>query len=225
MISGFPLILMISDEETKRSFKDAFSLGAGTLAVALCAALTIRLDAHLGAIRSEMSFTENTQLFFILLTAFNFVRLGIKERHLKHAIGLIVGFFVVVFIRECDGYLDLIRHGFWIVPALTVTGAALFYASFGIKTLVREFAEILSSPFLIVVIGVILLLTYSRIFGMADFWKELMAENYLREVKTAAEESTELLSYGLIWLGSALCRRHFEKRRSAGTREDAAGTR
>lgn len=216
--------MQILDEKSKESYFTAFKFTFGVLLIALIANLTLRLDAHFGIIRSEMSFTENTQLLFVFLTIFSFFRLGREHPELRRAVALIVGFFVVVFIRECDGYLDEIRHGFWVVPALTVTAVAVGYALRDWRSCIREMAEILASPGLLVVSGVVLLLVYSRLFGMGVFWQGVMTENYLREVKVIAEEGTELLAYGLIWLSALFTRREFRIRGNAATRKEAAET-
>lgn len=211
------------DEKSKRSFITAFKFTFGVLFIALTANLTLQLDVHFGIIRSEMSFTENTQLLFVLMTIVCFFRLGRERPELRRAVALIVGFFTVVFIRECDGYLDAIHHGCWIVPALAATAVAVAAAMRDGRSCVRELAEILASPGLLVVSGVVLLLVYSRLFGMGVFWQSVMTDNYLREVKVIAEEGTELLAYGLIWLSALFTLSEFRKRGNAAaeTKKDA----
>lgn len=210
------------DEKSKRSFITAFKFTFGVLFIALTANLTLHLDVHFGIIRSEMSFTENTQLLFIFLTILSFFRLGREHPELRRAVSLIVGFFIVVFIRECDGYLDEIHHGCWIVPALAVTAGAVACAMRDWRSCIRELAEILASPGLLVVSGVVLLLVYSRLFGMGVFWQSVMTDNYLREVKVIAEEGTELLAYGLIWLSALFTLSEFRKRGNAAEKNENA---
>lgn len=198
------------DASSKKSFTEAGKFLGGTLAVALIANLTLRIDAALGSIRSEMSFTENTQLIFIALTIYTFCRLLQENSSLKHACALIIGFFCVIFIRECDGYLDRVYHGFWLIPALAVTAIACIFALRDWRSCIFECAKILASPALLVASGTVLLLIYSRLFGMGAFWKEIMGDAYVREVKVIAEEGTELLAYGLILLGALMTRAAFK---------------
>ncbi|MGF1911717.1 hypothetical protein L4C38_20070 [Vibrio kasasachensis] len=47
---------------------------------------------------------------------------------------------------------------------------------------------------------VVLLLVFSRIYGMGAFWQDVMNEYYVREVKNIVEEGIELLCYSLICL-------------------------
>src|SRR5690606_28976404 len=69
----------------------------------------------------------------------------------------------------------------------------------------------------------VLLLVYSRLFGMTTLWHGLLAENYVRVFKNAAEECTELLGYSLI-MAAALtyaAQRVRERRRAlAGSRQE-----
>lgn len=60
----------------------------------------------------------------------------------------------------------------------------------------------------ILVLGMAMLLVFSRLYGMGDFWKEVMDENYIRIIKNISEEAIELLSYLIIAIsGSKIKRR------------------
>lgn len=50
--------------------------------------------------------------------------------------------------------------------------------------------------------AVVLLLVFSRLYGMGSFWHSVMEEHYLREVKNLSEEAIELLCYSLISLSA-----------------------
>ncbi|WP_231472338.1 hypothetical protein [Pseudoxanthomonas suwonensis] len=73
-------------------------------------------------------------------------------------------------------------------------------------------------------IGLVLLLIYSRLFGMTALWEGLLADSYVRVVKNAAEECTELLGYTLV-MASALTyaaqRLHERRKALAGGRVQA----
>lgn len=116
---------------------------------------------------------------------------------------LISAFFAVMFIRELDYWFDMIVHGAWVVPALLVAGSAIFYAIKNGKRTIDQLALILASPHMnMLVTGVMLLLVFSRLFGMGSFWHGVMGEHYISNVKTIAEEGTELLAYCLIAFAS-----------------------
>ena len=48
----------------------------------------------------------------------------------------------------------------------------------------------------------LLVLVYSRIFGMQDLWRGIMLENYDNSVKNAAEEGVEVLGHMLILIAA-----------------------
>ncbi|CAH0492334.1 unnamed protein product [Peronospora farinosa] len=50
--------------------------------------------------------------------------------------------------------------------------------------------------------GFLVVLVFSRLFGIHALWQHLMLGDYNRVVKNMAEEGTELLGYGLCWLAS-----------------------
>ncbi|MGF1878062.1 hypothetical protein L4D77_22480 [Photobacterium frigidiphilum] len=166
--------------------------------------LTFRIDyiyLHTGL--GEISLTESLQLVALIITFINFIIIGKNNQHLKHATFLIAGFFTVLFIRELDFLFDYIVHGFWIYPALFVTIIACLYAYQAKKGIILEMAYLLQKPYMkLVLIGVALLLFFTRLYGMANFWSQVMTEHYLRDVKTISEEGTELLCYSLIALGA-----------------------
>lgn len=197
----------------RTAFTEALKIVGYFVFLALFTNFVLGLDARLGRIRSEMSFTENSQLVFILLVIITFVQFWRENPRLKRACALIVGFFCTVFIRECDGFLDMIVHSFWVVPALAVTAIAVVYALREPRRCAFGLLKIFLSPGCFVVCGVILLFGFSRLFGTAAFWKAVMNDAYLRDVKIIAEEGTELLAYGLILLGSRMTLKEFRRRR------------
>jgi len=50
--------------------------------------------------------------------------------------------------------------------------------------------------------GFLVVLVFSRLFGVHALWQHLMLGDYNRVVKNMAEEGTELLGYSLCWLAS-----------------------
>nr|WP_241033722.1 hypothetical protein [Vibrio maerlii] len=174
------------------------------IAISILVNAAIRLDyVLLGNNLGEISITETLEQFSLLVSAFAFFLLSKHRSDTKHAATLIASFFLVMFIRELDFLFDMIAHGSWVYPALAITFAALAYAAKDIRGTINQLAEILRSPYMnILIIGLMLLLVYSRLFGMGNFWKGVMSEHYVRDVKNIAEEGTELLAYLIISFGS-----------------------
>lgn len=187
--------------------KAAFlKLALNILIVAVVAAgvnLMIQLDVRLGNGISESSFTELSQLVCLAIAGFCFARIAHYRPDLKHALALACGLFAVMFIRENDNTLDVIVHGFWKYPALLVAMAAIIYALSAKKQIVSQMAVLANSQGVnLVVASIILLVVFSRLFGMSSLWQAIMTEGYVRLAKSIAEEGTELLCYALIALSS-----------------------
>lgn len=152
---------------------------------------------------TEASVTESMQLIFLAITAFCFFRLGQVKPELKRAAYLISAFYLVLLIRENDEILDLIYHGAWQVPAILVALLALFYAYKGGKETLTHMSTILSAQNMrFVVTGTIMLLVFSRLYGMGKLWEALMEDKYSRIIKNVSEEGIELLCYSLIAYGA-----------------------
>lgn len=174
------------------------------LAIGFIVNLAIRIDfVFLSGRIGENSVTEMLQQFLLIVSSGAFAYLAKKRPEVKHAAMLISAFFAVMFIRELDYWFDMIVHGAWVVPALLVAGSAIFYAIKNGKRTIDQLALILASPHMnMLITGVMLLLVFSRLFGMGSFWHGVMGEHYISNVKTIAEEGTELLAYCLIAFAS-----------------------
>ncbi|MCT7551528.1 hypothetical protein N5T67_01625 [Aliarcobacter butzleri] len=152
-----------------------------------------------GNFNQENSLIEYFQLIFLFSTIVIFVRLSKKRPDLKYASMLIAAFYLVLFIRENDDIFDLVYHGFWAPWAGFVALIAIIYAFKDWKKGVLELATYLKIPDMkLMIFSVMFLVVFSRLFGMGSFWKHVMKDNYVYEVKAMIEEGTELLAYGLI---------------------------
>ncbi|RJX71375.1 hypothetical protein DZ860_10545 [Vibrio sinensis] len=174
------------------------------LAISLLVIISLRVDVLiLHRDLGETSLTETLQAIMLLATTYNFFSLAQKIKQVRHAAILIGGFFLVLFIREMDVWLDVVAHGSWVIPAIIVAISACFYAYRGGKNTVNEMATILAKPGMVMLVcATVLLLVFSRLYGMSSFWEHVMQDNYLRGVKNISEEAIELLSYSLIALGA-----------------------
>ncbi|ODS10451.1 hypothetical protein [Vibrio scophthalmi] len=185
------------------------------IAVAICLLVNValRIDyVFLGNTLGEASVTEILELVMLAISSASFFLIAKQRPALKHAAVLIGAFFLVMFIRENDGWLDHISHGSWIYPALLTTIAAIIYAAKNGKQSFTQLAVILNtSSANLLIFGLIMLLVYSRLMGMGDFWKGVMSEHYIRDVKNIVEESTELLAYCIIAYASIKIQRALKK--------------
>ena len=200
-------------EESKRIIYKSMLSALTIVAISILVNLSIRVDyVLLGATLGETSVTETLQLIMLAVASWSFFRVSRQESHVSHAAILISGFFAVLMIREMDYWFDMIHHGSWVFPALAITALACAKAYRGGKGTVNEMAIILQSPYMKLLIGsVILLLVFSRLYGMGSFWQHVMGEHYVRDVKNISEEGIELLCYSLIALSAVRTRRELKR--------------
>ena len=200
-------------EESKRIIYKSMLSALTIVAISILVNLSIRVDyVLLGSTLGETSITETLQLVMLAVASWSFFRVSRQESHLSHAAILISGFFAVLMIREMDYWFDMIHHGSWVFPALAITALACAKAYRGGKGTVNEMAIILQSPYMKLLIGsVILLLVFSRLYGMGSFWQHVMGEHYVRDVKNISEEGIELLCYSLIALSAVRTRRELKR--------------
>ncbi|UTZ28364.1 hypothetical protein HB761_16815 [Vibrio campbellii] len=200
-------------EESKRIIYKSMLSALTIVAISILVNLSIRVDyVLLGSTLGETSVTETLQLIMLAVASWSFFRVSRQESHVSHAAILISGFFAVLMIREMDYWFDMIHHGSWVFPALAITALACAKAYRGGKGTVNEMAIILQSPYMKLLIGsVILLLVFSRLYGMGSFWHHVMGEHYVRDVKNISEEGIELLCYSLIALSAVRTRRELKR--------------
>lgn len=145
----------------------------------------------------EQSITELLQALFLLFSLLCFYQLK-RANYLPRAAMLVSGFFAVLLIRELDVYFDIISHGFWIYPALSVAFWCVVYALRKGK-LVEQMSTLLADKNMQTLITfIVLLFVFSRLYGMGDFWEAVMGEHYVRDIKDISEETIELLCYAFI---------------------------
>lgn len=162
--------------------------------------LILRIDIKFfGTFNNESSLLEWFQLLCLFLTITIFTRLSFKIPNLKRASMLIAAFYLVLFIRENDDIFDLVYHGFWAPWAFLVALIAIIYSFKDWKKGILELATYLKIPHMkLMIFSVMFLFVFSILFGMGSFWRQVMQDNFVYEVKAMIEEGTELLAYGLI---------------------------
>jgi len=173
------------------------------LATAL-AAMVPFFDVHNQPYRgSEYLAMEIAQeLILFLVVVINVVR-AIGNPEARPGLLLVAGFFACLLVRELDFVFDRFRHGFWFYCVLAIflvcLGQALRVPSKSISALATYCR---GEGFFLIFSGLLVLFSFSRIFGMQVLWRGLMAEDFVRVVKDLVEEGVELLGYTLILLGS-----------------------
>lgn len=158
-------------------------------------------DNNLG----ELSLTEFLQEGMLLIATCLFGLIAKNNPEIRHAYILITGFFACLLIRELDAFFDLIYHGFWIVPALLVALSAIGYAAKQPQKTIQGLCEhVQNKNSTSMIVGLAILLVFSRLFGMGSLWEGILGDDFVRTVKNIAEEGTEVLGYVMMFY-SALC--------------------
>lgn len=152
----------------------------------------------------EAGITEYFQEGLLLLSVFGFFMLAHLNRDKRGFAILIGGFFGTMLIREFDGMFDAVKHGFWVYPAMAWVGLIMILAARFRHGLLEAMASATRSrSFAYIVIGLAIVLAFSRVFGTSSLWSAALdgaAATAL--VKNAVQEGLELLGYLLIFSGT-----------------------
>lgn len=169
-------------------------------------------DARCDAPFVETGPTEFAQTLFLALSTALFFLEARRSPDMREALVLTGGFIGCMLIREQDYFLDMLSHGCWKWPALALAFCCIAYAAMRPRATVAALARFVQRPhFPFLLVGMVVILIYSRLFGMNILWHALLPDEGSRAAKNAMEESSELLGY-LFVLVSALMLR-FGKRR------------
>ena len=152
---------------------------------------------------SEHSLTEFFQQLLLLVSVGVFIWSAYKVEESRTLYVLIAGFFGCMFLRELDYYFDFITHGFWFYPTLLLASAVIIYSvkhSNNLLNAVKNFAQ--TNSYFNILIGLVIIMIFSRLFGSGSLWKGVMNDDYQHIYKTIIQEGLELFGYLFIFIGS-----------------------
>jgi len=153
----------------------------------------------------EVSVTEISQGVLLFFTASRYFMAATKNAQYHNVFVLLGSFFLVLLIREQDYWFDHISHGVWVYPALIVLLFSWIHFFKDFKSNLHQSISLLCNPNMyFLVTSMLMLIVFTRLIGVGDFWKSVMSDNYVRLVKNICEEGGELLCYYLIALYSYL---------------------
>lgn len=146
----------------------------------------------------ERSLVEVAQLLALSCALLSFCTLAISRNDRRFAV-LASAFFTCMMIRELDAAWDLVADGLWQCLVILVASSGAIYSLLDCREMLRGMARLLASrDGLLLTLGLVLLLVYSRLLGMGSLWHGLLGEQYIRPLKNAIEEGSELLGYVFI---------------------------
>ena len=152
---------------------------------------------------SERSLTEIFQQLLLLSSTGIFIWSATKVAESRTLFILIAGFFGCMFLRELDYYFDMIMHGFWFYPTILLASSVIFYStkhSANLISSVRSFSQ--SNAYFNILVGLVIIMIFSRLFGSGTLWKEVMKDDYHHIYKTIIQEGLELFGYVFLFIGS-----------------------
>ena len=177
-------------------------------AYCLLAALPVMLLRHdlaaTGNALGEDSLVELTQAGFLLTSCLSFLVLAWRRRDDRRFAVLAAAFLGCMLVREQDALLDgLLFHGAWKFVTTPLALGALGWAACDLRATLAGLSRFLSSRAgTVMLLAMMLVLCWSRLFGMTGIWSAVLGEGYVRTVKNAVEETSELLGYTFVLVAS-----------------------
>lgn len=162
----------------------------------------IYLDVTVNQNIKENSFVEFSQEVLLMATTIIFAVQATTKRH--GGLWLVAGFFGCMLVREFDAFFDQIVHGAWKYFALVIIVFVFFKAwRLGKENTITTLSAFMKTrSFVFIFIGLLIVLVYSRLFGMGELWHSIMTDHFNRTVKNVVEEGSELWGYALVFWGS-----------------------
>lgn len=154
---------------------------------------------------NESSYTEKFQQAFLIISSLLSFFYASKKKNLKWFFVSLGTLLLMIFIREYNNFLDnYVMNGLWESLVAIVFIIYLFFIVRNFKALLSQIIDVLPTfSFGVFFVGFLIVMIFSRIFGLDPIWENLLGDNFIRPIKRIAEEGTELLGYSLMFL--AVC--------------------
>lgn len=194
----------------KQSTRIAYAIGEFLLltVMALIPPVLVYIDISVvGLGAGELAVTEFTQEGLLFMVALLFWYGAWQHPGSRGFLVLIAGFFSSMLMREMDALFDEISQGFWFWPAIVIAVSSIIYATaYSRNTVIKAMnAFVKTKPYYFILIGLIILLVFSRVFGSGSLiWQDLLGEAYSKAFRASLQEGLELLGYVYIAYGAFL---------------------
>jgi len=155
----------------------------------------------------ERSSVEMMQFLLLLSSSLMFLNLSVSRADILGGMFLIGAFILCMAIRELDWITDRIPYLSWAHLVTLVLILAMWIAVRNKETVVHGlavFAESRASVWMI--IGLLCVLVFSRLFGSKHIWYNLFEDERVRIIKNVVEEGLELFGYTLMTTAAILFR-------------------
>jgi hypothetical protein len=146
----------------------------------------------------EISRTEFSQEFILLVLVVFYLLLGKRYQPVQPVSNLVALFLLIGLIRELNFIIS-----WWFWPALLVLMTALWMVWRDFKKLKSATQEFFAQPASAwFFAGFLITYVFSRLMGRSKFWLLMYDESNYRMAKAATEEGMELMGYGLMLISA-----------------------
>lgn len=158
----------------------------------------------------ENSATEWLQVLFLFISAMLFLSMAIKDKAARGLYALASGLFISMIIREGNNYFNhLPIQEIWETLVVITLGTAIIIARRNKNTFIAPLIKYSDyKPFIFIMIGLVITLVFSRIFGTGSLWNPILefltTDAKVATIKNIVQEGLELLGYSIIAYGSFL---------------------
>jgi len=152
---------------------------------------------------NESSITEILQQTFLVIGFVVSFWLAKKKKFLNWFFISLGTLLLVIFIREYNNFLDnYVFKGLWETLVYSILGIYLFFLVKNFKPFIDQLNAVANHYSIgVFLVGFIIVMVFSRIYGLDEIWVNILGDNFIRPIKRISEEGTELLGYSLMLLG------------------------
>lgn len=199
------------DDQTTGKFSDQNVLNVRQvlceILIMILIAVTVPMLVYLdvvvffGNVR-EVSLTEMCQLLLLGVSTVLFTSGALRLPQMASYLWVMAIFSFLMCIRENDGLLDGIVHGFWLYPALVCIAVGVVIIWRNVDACCTGFLRHFSSRNgTLVFFGLFVVICFSRVFGSGELWRPVLADGYTQATKAAIQEGLELFGYAVFTFG------------------------
>ncbi len=150
----------------------------------------------------EWGLLEILQLVLLSSSALFLFRAAKLEGH-GSAMHPLTHLLLIALVRELDGPLDAVWHGFWKLPALGVLALCIQHIVKSPRAILRSLEQHSHAPHAGLFLGAsAVVLLQSRLLGRQSLWRSVLGDDYVYVVPRLVEEASELAGYALIFLAA-----------------------
>lgn len=175
---------------------------AGIWYLMLLDSVSDRSDEKFG----EKSYTEYLQQTILFLSSITFLVIARQDNKVRGFAIAGCGFCLMLLVREFNNFFHTLFIGAWQVVVALIAGITAYFLYQNKETFLKPARNFLRTPaFGFVLSGMLIVMIFSRLYGLQDMWYNLMGEPFTdshRWVKNASEEGIELLGYAIFFFGT-----------------------